>query len=60
MLQIMHPGSHTFFDHTGDFAVDLSAPTLEGLYAQVAPAWIELLTDAPAAVTERDTREITV
>lgn len=54
----MGEAAHRFFDHTGDFGVDLSAPTREALYAEAARAWIALLTDAPATVRERETRTI--
>ncbi len=60
MLAAMSAGSHVFFDHTGDFAVDLRAPTREALYEEVARAWIELLTDAPGSVAERETRALEV
>lgn len=56
----MRAGRHVFFDHTGDFAVDLAAPSREALYEEVARAWIELLTDAPDAVAERETRPLEV
>lgn len=49
------PGpSHRFFDHTGDSGVDLQAGSLEELAAEVARAFLELLTDAPDAVGERE------
>lgn len=48
-----------FFDHTGDFGVDLAAPTREALYEEVARALIDLVTDAPESVREAETRELT-
>jgi SHS2 domain-containing protein len=56
----MRTASHVFFDHTGDFGVDLTAPTREALYEQAARAWTELLTDAPGSVVERESRPIEV
>ncbi len=52
--------SHRFFDHTGDFGVDLTAAVREGIYVEAARAFVALLTDAPDRVVERDTREIDV
>lgn len=52
--------SHRFFDHTGDFGVDLRAPTREALFAEVARAWIALLTDAPDTVEAREERTLEV
>ena len=37
--------SFTFFDHTGDIAVDLAAPTAEGLFATAALAFAEAVSD---------------
>lgn len=56
----MGEGSHRFFDHTGDFGVDLRAPTREALYAEAARAFVALLTDAPSSIAERETRAIDV
>ena len=36
---------HTFFDHTGDVGVRLSAPTLPDLFRDAALAFTETLTD---------------
>lgn len=52
--------AHRFFDHTGDFGVDLVAPTRKALYAEAGRAWLALLTDAPHTVEERETRSIEV
>ena len=54
----MTESSHRFFDHTGDFGADLFAPTREGIYEEAARAFLSLLTDAPAAVEEREAREL--
>jgi SHS2 domain-containing protein len=53
-------GSHRFFDHTGDFGVDLTAPSREGIHREAARAFVELLTDAADRVAERETRAIEV
>jgi RNA-splicing ligase RtcB len=36
---------HVFFDHTGDVAVSLEAPTAAGLFREAARALTEILTD---------------
>jgi SHS2 domain-containing protein len=51
---------HRFFDHTGDFGAELSAPTERALFEELARAWLDLLTDAPASVAERETRPLEV
>jgi SHS2 domain-containing protein len=52
--------SHRFFDHTGDFGVELHADTREALYAEAGRAWLDLLTDQPELVREREERAIEV
>jgi SHS2 domain-containing protein len=52
--------SYRFFDHTGDFGVEVRAPDRAGAVAAVARAFLELLTDAPGAVEEREEREVVV
>ncbi len=52
--------AHRFFDHTGDFGVELEAPSREALYAEAARAWLALLTDAPETVREVGARTIEV
>lgn len=49
---------HVFFDHTGDFGVELAAASAEALYEEAARAFITLLTDAPERVAEKQTRSI--
>lgn len=49
--------TYTFFDHTGDIAVELSAPTAEGLFATAALAFAEAVSDTKN-VEPRVTREI--
>ena len=51
---------HRFFDHTGDFGVDLTADSLEGLYEEVACAFTALLTDALERVEEKESKAIEV
>ena len=50
--------SYRFFDHTGDFGVEVRAPNHAGAVAAVARAFLELLTDAPGAVEEREDRSL--
>ena len=53
------PGArHVFFDHTGDFGVDLAAPAPEALYEEAARAFVALLTDLAERVAETQTRPI--
>jgi SHS2 domain-containing protein len=49
--------SYTFFDHTGDIAVDIASPTLEGLFSTAALAFAEAVSDT-TNVEPRVTREI--
>lgn len=55
------PGySYRFFDHTGDFGLDLEAEDALAAVEGVARAFLELLTDAPGTVAEREAREVRV
>lgn len=54
------PAGFRFFDHTGDFGAELSAPRLEALYEAAARAFVALLTDDPARIAERETRALEV
>lgn len=51
---------YRFFDHTGDFGVDIAAPTETAAVAAAARAFLALLTDAPETVAEREAREVSV
>lgn len=51
---------YRFFDHTGDFGVDVVAPTRRGVVAACARAFLDLLTGAPETVVERAAREVRV
>ncbi len=51
-------GTYRFFDHTGDFGVDLEAEDPGAILATFAEATLELMTDAAAAVSEVEEREI--
>lgn len=51
---------YRFFDHTGDFGVDVEAPSEEEAVAAAARAFLALLTDAPEAVSEREARDVRV
>ncbi|MCO5166554.1 MAG: archease [Planctomycetes bacterium] len=52
--------SYRFFDHTGDFGVDVEAPDEGAAVAACARAFLALLTDAPETVAEREAREVSV
>ncbi len=49
-----------FFDHTGDFGLELTADGAEEAVAGVARAFLQLLTEAPQTVREVEAREIAV
>ena len=51
---------YAFFDHTGDFGVDVQADTAEAVIAEVARAFLDLLTGEPSAVREAEARSISV
>ena len=53
------PG-YRFFDHTGDSGVEIVAPTPEEAVSWSARAFLDLLTDAPDTVEERESREVRV
>lgn len=53
-------GTYTFFDHTGDYGVDLEAPDEEGLVEAFARAFVDLLTGSPESVGETVEREVEV
>ena len=54
------PGTYAFFDHTGDFGVDVQAETPEDAVEAAARALLDLLTGAPEAVREATTRPLRV
>lgn len=49
---------YRFFDHTGDFGVELKAPDAGQALAAFARSFLDLLTDAPATVAEVGEREV--
>lgn len=51
---------YRFFDHTGDFGVELVAPSQGEVVAAAARAFLDLLTDAPGTVAEREARPLRV
>ena len=57
---VLHVPSYRFFDHTGDFGVDVCTPTRRGAVAACARAFLDLLTGAPETVVEREAREVRV
>ncbi len=52
--------SYKFFDHTGDYGVEIRAQDVEGALAAVARAFLDLLTGQPDAVQEAEEREVEV
>lgn len=52
--------THTFFDHTGDYGVDLAGESFEELLDALARAFLDLLTGAPEAVAEVEARSLEV
>src|SRR5688500_3133346 len=52
--------TYRFFDHTGDYGVDVSARTEAEAVATTARAFLDLLTDAPDTVAEREARDLAV
>ena len=53
------PG-YRFFDHTGDFGVDVEGASQPECVARCARAFLDLLTDAPHTVVEREARPLEV
>jgi protein archease len=54
------PPTHVFFDHTGDYGVDLSGESYEELLDGLARAFLDLLTGEPSAVAEVEARPLEV
>lgn len=52
--------SYRFFDHTGDFGVELAGRDAGALASALARAWLDLFTGAPQAVAEVEAREVEV
>ncbi len=52
--------THTFFDHTGDYGVDLTGESFEEVLDALARAFLDLLTGAPATVVEVEARPLEV
>lgn len=42
--------THTFFDHTGDYGVDLEGDDLDEVFSALTHAFLDLLTGAPESV----------
>lgn len=51
---------YRFIDHTGDFGLELEADDLDDVFAGVARAFADLLTDGPDLVAAREPRELAV
>jgi SHS2 domain-containing protein len=51
---------YRFFDHTGDFGVDVEAGSEAEAVSLCARAFLDLLTDAPHTVEEREARAVEV
>lgn len=54
------PPNHTFFDHTGDYGVDLAGESFEEVLDALARAFVDLLTGAPETVAESEARPLEV
>src|SRR5690606_26467382 len=52
--------SHRFFEHTGDFGVELTAPTEDSLLAELVPAFAALLTGVEGVVEARESVPVEV
>lgn len=52
--------SYRFFDHTGDYGVDLVADSEAEVVSAAARAFVDMLTDAPDTVAEREARPLAV
>jgi len=52
--------THTFFDHTGDYGVDLRGESYEEVLDALARAFVDLLTGAPETVVEAESRPLEV
>lgn len=52
--------TYRFFDHTGDYGVDVDAPDAGAAYDAVAQAFAALLTDAPGCVARAEARALEV
>lgn len=52
--------THVFFDHTGDYGVDLSGESYEELLDGLARAFLDLLTGAPETVAELEAHPLQV
>lgn len=52
--------SYAFFDHTGDFGVEVEAADRAGVLATFARAFLDLLTGDPTAVHETTSRPLEV
>ena len=50
---------HTFLDHTADVGVELTAPSVSGLFAEAAAAFTDTLTDLDA-IREHRSQDIVV
>lgn len=54
------PARHIFFDHTGDFGVDIRGDDLDEAVAEVPRAFLDLLTGDVGCVAEREERALEV
>lgn len=52
--------AHQFFDHTGDFGVDLTADSRASLYEEAALAFTSLLTDAIERIEQKESVPVAV
>ncbi|HBP22987.1 MAG TPA: hypothetical protein DEA08_35085 [Planctomycetes bacterium] len=59
-MRTLLPARHTFFDHTGDFGVDIRGDDLDEAVAEVPRAFLDLLTGDADCVAEREERALEV
>ena len=52
--------THRFFDHTGDYGVDLEGDDLEEVFEALTHAFLDLLTGAPESVVVSEERAVGV
>jgi len=56
----MPAGAYRFFDHTGDFGVDVTGADRAAVVEATARAFLELLTGSVEGVEQREERELVV
>ena len=52
--------AYRLLDHTGDFALEITAADRPGVYPEACRAFLDLVTDAPGTVREEQARDLEV